>query len=118
MNVEEWSSGYYMVETVVEPHVASEPYINHQDYQDLQFELYDSPDQHSERVIFQMDEYTFEVLPSRGVPTSVLALPEDILEETRVKNPPSRRPVRVPKPWAMDYVLFDAEEWEEPPDFH
>lgn len=116
MLVEDYSTGYYVTEVMVEPHDRDVPCINDEAYRTLQFEIYDGPDEHGERVMFKLEDYTFEVEPHTGTPSCVLNLPLDLIEETRIRHPPARRPAFVVKPWAMDYVHFDEGDWEYPSD--
>lgn len=102
MRVEELSSGYYITELYIEPG-EEQPRVNDHNYRDLQYEVHHAGSD-EQGIVFQVDGTIFPVEPSRDIPTEVLTLPEELMEHTRVKNPPARRGIMVPKPWFMKFL--------------
>lgn len=102
MYVEDFSSGYYFIECYIEPGWEI-PQINDHDYRKFQHQIHD-PGSIEQGIYFQIDGIFFMVEPSRHVPTQVLKIPEGVLEYTKVKNPPTRRGIKIPKPWMFKYL--------------
>lgn len=96
MRVEVFSTEYYMTEMYVEEG-EGRPRVNDQDYRDLQYEVHEAGVD-EQGIVMQMDEIYFEVEPSRNTPTHVLELPQEALDNTRIRNPPARRRVMLPRP--------------------
>lgn len=102
MRIEELSSGYYITECYVEPG-EEKPQVNDHDYRELQYEVHEAGSD-EQYIMFQMDGTFFEVEPATNIPNETLALPEEILELTKVKHPPARRGIMVPKPWMFKFL--------------
>lgn len=110
--VEEFSAGYFLLRLYVEPHAGDRAVLNRADHAELRSKLYSADGRGSTDelpLLVKVDEAHIPVLPADGVPTGTLALPDPVLEETRIETPPSFRDILLAKAeqTARLFDLFD-----------
>lgn len=101
MWIDELSSGYYVTEMYVESGNET-AVINDETYRDFQYEI-GTPGT-GDDVIFALDGVWFPVMPSKEVPFDTLTVSDDLIDATRIKHPPTRREIMVPKPWFAELL--------------
>lgn len=88
----EFSAGYYLGRLYVQPEDREEAVIDREQHEQVNRELYttgtglerlDAP------LVMKIDERHVPVHGEDGVPRDTLVLPESVLEDTRVDNPPT-----------------------------
>jgi len=110
--VEEFSAGYFLLRLYVEPHPGDRAVLNRGDHADLRSALYSTgtlDPSDDLPLLVKVDETHIPVLPGEGVPTGTLALPDDVLEATRIEAPPTLREILLAKAEqaARLFDLFD-----------
>jgi hypothetical protein len=110
--VEEFSAGYFLLRLYVEPYAGDRAVLNRADHAELRSERYPTNRRDSAKelpLLVKVDEAHIPVLPGDGVPTGTLALPDPVLEETRIDAPPSLRDILLAKAeqTARLFDLFD-----------
>lgn len=112
MVLEEFSTSYYLTELYVEMGKENAK-VNDQYYRDLQYEIHHTGSVEQE-ILFQLDGVFFAVEPSRNIPTGVIELPNELIENTSIKNPPTLRGLMLPKPWFYQFLKEPSFEQSEP----
>lgn len=117
---EEFSAGYYVGQLYVEPYDGEHAVLEHDQHEEANEQVYAS-DEGIERtdhpLVMKVDERHFPVLGADDVPTDTLALPDDVLEATRIDNPPTVTEVLVAKAeraaqlleWCTSYTVNDPD---------
>jgi hypothetical protein len=97
---ERFSSGYYLGRLYVEPGETAQPAISQAQHEHLVQQLYAS-DRGIERLdlplVMKVGQQHLPVHGAEGVPADTLAVPEPVLAETTVENPPTLREVLLAK---------------------
>jgi len=97
---EEFSSGYYFGRLAVEPAEGDRAVIQRDQHERVNEQLYASGDgieRLDAPLVMKLDTAHFPVHGESGVPERTLRLPEDLLDECSVQNPPSVREVLLAK---------------------
>lgn len=97
---ESFSSGYYLGQFYVEPFEGDVASIQQEQHEAANRQLY-AEGEGIERVdhplVMKVDETHFPVLGAEEVPADTLAIPEELLNRTRVDDPPALREVLLAK---------------------
>lgn len=97
---ESFSSGYYLGRLYVEPHDGDHAVMASDDHESVNQALY-SAGEGIERLdwplVMKIDQQHFPVHAEDGVPDNTLALPDSVLENTRIRNPPELKEVLLAK---------------------
>ena len=97
---EDFSSGYYLGRLYVEPHDEERAVMRRDQHEQINEQLYatgegverlDSP------LVMKVDRHHVAVRGEDGIPEGTLALPESLLEDTGVRNPPALKEVLLAK---------------------
>jgi hypothetical protein len=97
---EEFSSGYYLGRLYVAPSDGEQAAMRRDQHEQINEQLYasgegierlDSP------LVMKVDQHHVAVHGEDGIPEGTLALPEDLLEDTRIRNPPALKEVLLAK---------------------
>ncbi|MFC7115639.1 DUF5802 family protein [Natronoarchaeum sp. GCM10025703] len=97
---EEFSSGYYFGRLYVEPFDGDKAVMQREQHERVNEELYatgegierlDSP------LVMKLDRQHFSVHGESGIPPDTIAVPESIIDETDIDNPPTVREVFLAK---------------------
>lgn len=93
---EVFSRGYYLGRLYVTPTDGSRALMHSDQHERVNEELY-ATGQGLERLdaplVMKLESQHFPVHGGEDVPTNTLAVPEELLEDTRIRNPPSLREV-------------------------
>lgn len=111
---EEFSSGYYFGRLYVEPFDGDRAVMQRDQHERVNEQLYASGDgieRLDTPLVMKLDERHFPVHGEPGVPEDTLAVPESILEETRVANPPTLREVLLAKSDRAQQLMRMFGEW-------
>lgn len=103
MHLEVFSAGQYHTEMFIENDGGEVPRINHEDYSDIQYRLYEAGE-HENRVLVKVENVYLPVKADSEVECNVLALPDEVMDKLTIRNPPARRDVFVQAPWMVDMV--------------
>lgn len=97
---ESFSSGYYLGRLYVEPHDGDHAVMSREDHESVNKALYSSGEG-VERLdwplVMKIDQQHFSVHAKEGVPDNTLALPDELLDSTRIRNPPELKEVLLAK---------------------
>ncbi|WP_135823917.1 DUF5802 family protein [Halorussus ruber] len=97
---EEFSSGYYLGRLYVEPYRGEQPAMRREQHERINEQLYASGDgieRLDTPLVMKVDNRHVAVHGDEGVPEGTLALPEDLLDDTRIRNPPTLKEVLLAK---------------------
>lgn len=105
---ESFSSGYYLGRLYVEPHEANHAVMSQDDHERVNEALYASGDG-VERLdwplVMKIDQQHFSVHGEEGVPDRTLVVPDDLLENTRIRNPPELKEVLLAKADRVEQLM-------------
>jgi hypothetical protein len=90
---EPFSGSYYLGRLYVEPHDRATPAIAKEDYEALHHQLYGEAEAGDGPLVMKLDQRHFPVTGVASVPAETLAVPPEILSDSRIENPPSLREV-------------------------
>ncbi|WP_231185465.1 DUF5802 family protein [Haladaptatus sp. DYF46] len=97
---ESFSSGYYLGRLYVEPHDGDRAVMASDDHESVNQALY-AAGEGIERLdwplVMKIEQQHFPVHAEEGVPDNTLALPDSVLENTRIRNPPELKEVLLAK---------------------
>ncbi len=97
---ESFSSGYYLGRLYVEPHEDDHAVMSRDDHERVNQALYASGNG-VERLdwplVMKIDQQHFSVHAEDGVPDKTLVVPDSLLENTRIRNPPELKEVLLAK---------------------
>ena len=97
---EPFSSGYYLGRLYVEPHDGDRTLMQESEHEHVNRQLY-AIDEGVERVdnplVMKVDTTHLAVRGDPAIPDRTLAVPEDVLAGTRVRNPPALKEVLLAK---------------------
>lgn len=95
-----FSSGYYLGRLYVEPARGESGLLHHEQHESANEQLY-ATDTGVERLdhplVMKLERRHFAVHATADVPEGTLAVPESVLEDTRIENPPELREVLLAK---------------------
>lgn len=97
---EPFSSGYLLGRLYVEPGASDEAVLHRAQHETVNQNLYASGtgvERLDHPLVMKLENRHFPVHADDSVPKGTLAVPEDILEATRVENPPELREVLLAK---------------------
>lgn len=84
---EEFSSGYYLGRLYVEPYGGDRAAIQRNQHELVNRQLYDDANDQTP-LVMKVENRHFPVHGEDNVPANTLAVPEQYLEDTRIRNPP------------------------------
>lgn len=104
---EDFSSGYYLGRLYVEPHDSPEPVIHDEEYRRIHGDVYGGDGEIAEEMplVFKLDSQHLPVKGGEGVPSGTLGVPEGLVEEIDLDNPPSVKNVLLAKKRYAERVL-------------
>lgn len=97
---EEFSSGYYLGRLYVEPYEGEHAAMRRDQHESINEQLYasgegierlDSP------LVMKVDQQHVAVRGEEGIPEGTLAIPEEMLDDSGVRNPPALKEVLLAK---------------------
>jgi hypothetical protein len=97
---EEFSSGYYFGRLYVESFDGDRVLMRRDQHERVNEQLYASGEgieRLDAPLVMKLDERHFPVHGKSGVPRDTLAVPDPLLEDTRVRNPPALKEVLLAK---------------------
>ncbi|MFB6084768.1 MAG: DUF5802 family protein [Halorientalis sp.] len=105
---ERFSSGYYLGRLYVTPGEGETAAISRDQHERVNEQLYadgEGVERLDRPLVMKVDERHFPVTGADGVPQDTLAVPPSVLEDTRVKNPPSLTEVLLAKADRAEQLL-------------
>lgn len=109
---ERFSSSYYLGELYVEPHDGDRAVIQRADHERVNEQLYadgEGIERLDNPLVMKLGSVHLPVHGKEGVPAGTLAVPEGMLEETTVQNPPTLQEVLLAKADRAKQLLSLAE---------
>ena len=96
---EQFSSGYYLGRLYVEPSEGEAAAIARSQHEEVNRQLYaaDSIERTDLPLVMKLENTHFTVYGDERVPADTIAMPEELVEETRIENPPALREVFLAK---------------------
>jgi hypothetical protein len=97
---EQFSRGYYLGRLYVEPHDDQQAALCRTQHERLVEQLYTTGrgiERLDRPLVMKLGQRHLLVHGEEGVPADTLAVPEDVLDETAVENPPTLREVLLAK---------------------
>lgn len=97
---EPFSSGYYLGRLYVEPAPGDEAVLQRRQHESVNKELYatgEGIERLDTPLVMKLHERHFPVHAGESVPERTLAVPEELLEDTRIENPPELTEVLLAK---------------------
>ena len=97
---EEFSSGYYLGRLYVEPYQGDRAVISRNQHEQVNEQLYatgEGVERLDTPLVMKLDERHIAVHGEDGLPGGTLVLPEELLEDSRVRNPPALKEVLLAK---------------------
>jgi hypothetical protein len=99
---EQFSSGYYLGRLYVEPSDGDAAAIARTQHEQVNRQLYaeggaDGIQRTDLPLVMKLENTHFTVYGDERVPADTIAMPEDLVEETRIENPPALREVFLAK---------------------
>jgi hypothetical protein len=119
--LEEFSSGYYVGQLNIELSDGEHAVMEREQHEEANEQIYttgEGVERVNHPLVMKVDESHFPVFSADDIPTDTLALPDEVLEATRIDNPPTVKEVLVAKAERASQLL----EWFTPytvkePDF-
>ena len=108
---ERFSSGYYLGRLYVTPGEGETAAISREQHEQVNEQLYadgEGVERLDRPLVMKVDERHFPVTGAEGVPQDTLALPQSVLDDTRVSNPPTLREVLLAKADRAEQLLAMA----------
>ena len=96
---EQFSSGYYLGRLYVEPSESEAAAIAQSQHEEVNQQLYagDGIERTDLPLVMKLENTHFTVYGDERVPADTVAMPEGLVEETRIENPPALREVFLAK---------------------
>jgi len=97
---ERFSRGYYLGRLYVEPDERETAAISREQHERVNEQLYaddEGVDRLDRPLVMKLDTSHFPVTGDEGVPPDTLTVPRGLLEDTRVRNPPTLKEVLLAK---------------------
>jgi len=113
---EEFSAGYYFGRLLVEPFGGDRPAIQRDQHERVNEHLYadgDGVERLDAPLVMKLDGHHVVVHGEESVPEHTLAVPEDLLAEMDVENPPTEREVLLAKA-DRAWQLLKLGGWDAP----
>lgn len=116
---DEFSAGYYVAELFIELSDYEYAVLDHDQYQKFNKQIY-TTGEGVERVdlplVMKVDKNHFPVFSTNNVPKDTLAVPDGILEATRIDNLPTAKEVLIAKAERASQLLelFTPYTWDAP----
>lgn len=110
---EEFSTGYYIGRVYIELYDGEHAVMDRDQHEETNEHVYatgEGVERVDQPLVVKVDESHFPVLGADDVPTDTLALPDVVLEETRIESPPVVKEVLVAKAERASQLL----EWFTP----
>ncbi|WP_458209699.1 DUF5802 family protein [Haladaptatus sp. NG-SE-30] len=105
---ETFSSGYYLGRLYVEPHEGDYAVMSQDDHERVNQALY-STGEGVERLdwplVMKIDQQHFSVHAGESLPDRTLAVPDSLLENTRIENPPELKEVLLAKADRVEQLI-------------
>jgi len=118
----QFSSGYYLGRLYVEPHAGAQPAMHREQHEQVAEQLYTAEGSAGEErkeagepapegpLVMKIGGTHVPVHGADGVPERTVALPEDWLDATRLRNPPTLTEVLLAKRERAEQLLHMEEE--------
>ena len=97
---EEFSSGYYLGRLYVQPYDGDRPVMSRDQHEHVNDQIYatgEGLERLDAPLVMKLDERHIAVHGEDGLPEDTLVLPEEVLEDSRVRNPPALKEVLLAK---------------------
>lgn len=97
---EEFSSGYYLGRLYVEPYEGEQAAIRRDQHECINEQLYatgEGVERLDNPLVMKVDTHHLAVRGEDDIPEGTLALPEHVVENTRIRNPPALKEVLLAK---------------------
>lgn len=110
---EEFSAGYYIGRLYIEPYDGEHAVMERDQHEKTNEHVYatgEGVERVDQPLVVKVDGSHFPVLRADDVPADTLALPDVVLEETRIESPPAVKDVLVAKAERASQLL----EWFTP----
>ena len=111
---EAFSRGYYLGRMYVEPRDSEQAAMDRAQHERVNEQLYadgEGVDRLDRPLVMKLDTSHFAVHGDETVPADTLAVPEDLLEETHVRNPPTLKEVLLAKADHAERLLDLTGRW-------
>lgn len=121
---EQFSRGYYLGRLYVEPSTGDRTKMCQRQHERVNEQLYadgEGLEPLDRPLVMKLGSTHLTVHGEEGVPADTLAVPEELLDETAVRNPPTLKEVLLAKSdWASQLLEFadDAARFDDGPTFH
>ena len=105
---EEFSSGYYLGRLYVEPSDGEHAVMRSDEHRRINEQLYttgEGIERLDNPLVMKVDQRHVAVHGDEGIPEGTLALPEALLDDTRIRNPPALKEVLLAKADRADQLL-------------
>jgi len=93
---ERFSQSYYLGRLYVEPHDGAQAVMQRDQHERVSEQLYttgEGVERTDDPLVMKIGTRHFPVHGAEGIPAGIVALPEEALDDARVRNPPSLREV-------------------------
>ena len=110
---EAFSSGYYLGRLYVEPYDGEQAAMRRDQHEQINEQLYASSEgieRLDSPLVMKVDRHHVAVQGQDGIPERTLALPADLLDDTRIENPPTLKEVLLAKADRAAQLLRYQEE--------
>ena len=114
---EVFSRSYYLGRLYVTPTDGDHALMDSKQHERINEELYargDGIERLDRPLVMKLESQHFSVHGNDAVPTNTLALPEPMLEDTDVRNPPSLREVLLARRERAQQLLAFTGDWSGP----
>jgi hypothetical protein len=117
---EEFSAGYYVGQLYIGLSDGEYAVMEREQHEEANEQIYttgEGVERVDHQLVMKVDESHFPVFSADDVPTDTLAVPDDVLEATRIDDPPTVREVLVAKAeraaqlleWFTSYTVKEPE---------
>ncbi|TYL40067.1 hypothetical protein CV102_00345 [Natronococcus pandeyae] len=114
---EVFSRSYYLGRLYVTPTDEDHALMHDEQHERINEEVYttgDGLERLDAPLVMKLESQHFAVHGDEAVPTNTLALPEPMLENTEIRNPPSLREVMLARRERAEQLLAFAGGWDVP----
>ncbi|MFB6128323.1 MAG: DUF5802 family protein [Halorhabdus sp.] len=112
---EPFSGSYYLGRLYVEPRDGETPAMSRRQYESVRRQLYDVDGSDvNTPLVMKLDRRHFPVTGVESVPADTLAVPGEILADSRIENPPSLREVLLATADRADQLLSLTTDVSDP----
>jgi hypothetical protein len=116
---EQFSSGYYLGRLYVEPHDGDRPAMAREQHEQVNRQLYTSGEgveRTDQPLVMKLENAHLAVHGDDAVPADTLAVPEEFIAETTIRNPPTLQEVFLAKAERANQLLSMVEAGEDDSD--